>query len=121
MSKFISDTVYDAALTALATAVQIRYCDGQPASWADCLSRTLGFSTVSGGSWTNADGDTSGRKTTLAAISSVAITRTGTLDHVVAITSSALLGATTHATLGISSGDVRNFNAVDFLEIRDPT
>ena len=121
MSKVISDTVYDAALDRAALANRMHLCNGQPTSWADVLTRSVGALTVNTTHFTKADGDTSGRKLTVAVQSGFSIIRTSTLDHVAFIDSTVFLGATTHPVVAVTSGDARNTNAFDFMEIRDPT
>lgn len=117
----ISDTVYDASHERLALANAMHFCAGEPTSYAEVLSNSLGNITVDTTDFSIANGDTSGRKTTIAAQTGISITRTDTLDHVAFVDSAQiLLAVTTHAAAAVTSGDSRNSAAFD-LEIRDPT
>ena len=78
----LSDYVLDAALAKLDTeADRIDICSQEPTTYTEATSTyTLGNSTsVSFGA--PEDGDTSGRKTTCAAISDGTVTGTGTATH----------------------------------------
>ena len=72
MAKFTSDAVLDAALAKTATATRLSVTTGQPANFAGIAAVSLGnvalTAGLGGGDFSAAtDGDTSGRKTTLAA------------------------------------------------------
>lgn len=121
MAKSISDTVYDAALDRLALANTVHFCAGQPSSYAEVLSNSLGSVSIDTTDFSNANGDTSGRKATIAAQTGITITQTNTLDHIALVDSAQiLLAVTTHAATAVTSGDSRNSAAFD-LELRDPT
>lgn len=121
MGKSISDTVYDAALDRVALANTMYLCNGEPSTYAEVLSNSLGSVSIDTTDFSNANGDTSGRKTTVAAQTGISVTRTSTLDHVALVDSAQiLLAVTTHAATAITSGDSRNSAAFD-LELRDPT
>lgn len=119
MGKSIANTVYDAALDKLATGNRVHLCYLEPTSFAEVLSQSLGAVTVDTTDFTKADGDTSGRKTTIAAQTGFSITATSTVDHFAVIDSTQLLGVTTHPAAAVTSGDSRNSAAFD-LELRDP-
>lgn len=120
MAKSIADVVYDAALDQISLANRMHLCVGQPTSFAEVLSQSLAALTVDTTDFTKADGDTSGRKVTVAAQTGFSITATDTLDHVAFIDSTQLLCVTTHPSTLVSSGDSRNTAALD-IELRDPT
>lgn len=121
MAKTISDTVYDAALDRLALANAMHFCNGQPTTYAEVLSNSVGSVTIDTTDFSNANGDTSGRKTTIAAQTGISITQTSTIDHVALVDSAqVLLAVTTHTATAVTSGDSRNSAAFD-LELRDPT
>lgn len=119
--KVIADTVYDASLDRASLAKTIHFFNGQPTSWADALSRSVGFAICNTTDFTKGDGDTSGRKLTYGGTTNISITRTSTIDHVGIIDSTDFLAATTHAVTAVTSGDVRNLSAFDLMEIRDPS
>lgn len=123
MAKTLSDAVIDGALD-VAAGDQISVCTTQPTTYTEAVTTyKLAISTaVAGGDFVNADGDTSGRKMTVAAQTAVAIDTTGTALFV-AITnlSGTLLKVVTTCTsqLLTSGGtvDIGTFK----LEIADPT
>ena len=119
----ISDYVLDAALSKLDTeANRVDICSQEPTTYAAATSTyTLGNSTsISIGAPTN--GDTSGRKVTLAAISGASVTSTGTATHfAITDTSNSRLLATgsLSASQSVTSGNTFSLTAVD-IEIPDP-
>lgn len=121
MAKTISNTVYDAALDRLALANAMHLCNGQPGSYAEVLSNSLGSVSIDTTDFTISDGDTSGRKVAIAAQTGFSITQTSTLDHVAFVDSAQiLLAVTTHAATAVTSGDSRNSATFD-LELYDPS
>ena len=122
MAKSLSDAVIDGALN-VAAGDQISVCTTEPTTYTEAITTyKLAISTaVPGGDFVNANGDTSGRKMTVAAQTAVTIDTTGTATHV-AITNLAgtLLKVVTTATsqLLTSGGtvDIGTFK----LEIADP-
>lgn len=121
MAKTIDDSVLDAALNETATATALRVCAGQPVSVADAITKTLATETMTGGDFTIANGDTSGRKTTVAAQTGLSVTTSGTADHVSLDDGIDLLLVTTTASAVVltASGTV-DVSAFD-QEIADPT
>lgn len=122
MAQTIADAVYNAALDHVATATAMHLCEGAPTTFAEVLSNSLAGLAVDTTDFTNADGDTSGRKVTIGAQVGFSITRTGTMDHVAFIDSAnaaLLLVTTVNSTAAVSSGDSRNSSAFD-LEFLDP-
>lgn len=119
MAKFIEDVVYDAALDKISGSTRMHLCSGQPTSWADCLSKSIGAVTVDSLDFTITNGDTSGRKAIVGAQVGFNITRSDTLDHVAFINSTDLLCGVTHTPTAVVSGDSRNTAAFD-IEMRDP-
>ena len=123
MGKSLSDAVIDGALD-VAAGDQISACSAEPTTYTEAITTfKLAISTaVAGGDFVNADGDTSGRKMTVAEQAAVTIDSTGTATHV-AITnlSGTLLKVVTTCTsqLLTSGGtvDIGTFK----LEIADPT
>lgn len=121
MGKIINDTVYDQTLEYIqANAESLYLVAGAVSSLDDVTSQSLGFVSVASADFTIAAGDVSGRKITVAAKTGFSISQTSTLDHVVLVTSAAILFATTHAATSVTSGETRNSNAFK-MELRDPT
>ena len=83
MAKVASDGMIDGGLTAYGTGVNLTICAGQPISFADIAVKALASTTLVAGDFTIANGDTSGRKSTVGAKSAILITASGTADHVV--------------------------------------
>lgn len=122
MGKFLSDTILDAALSELEAADQEIICAGQPATYAAATgANKLGAVAIDGTDFTKADGDTSGRKTTVAQQTGVSITASGTADHVALVDdgASALLAVTTlSSSQAVTSGNTATINSWK-LEIAD--
>ncbi len=83
--KFLADGAADADLDWLADVDVVNICEAMPASFAEATTakgsggKKLGSS--SPGTMTKADGDTSGRKLTMGAISNAPISVTGVADY----------------------------------------
>lgn len=82
MAKLATDAMIDGGLDKTATCTRLTVCAGQPTSYADISTRALATATLTGGSFTKANGDTSGRKITVSQQSSLSITSSGTADHI---------------------------------------
>ena len=122
---FIADAAKDAALDYIAAGTELHLCSSEPATYGAVAAASLGSVTLTAGDgngdWTIADGDTSGRKLTLAA-QTVTGSADGTATHY-AITRSAgteLLATDTMTNVAISNGVDQDTNAVDVCEIADP-
>lgn len=123
MGKSLSNAVLDGSLD-VAAGDQISVCSAEPTTYTEAITTfKLAISTsVAGGDFVNADGDTSGRKMTVAEQTAVTIDSTGTATHV-AITnlSGTLLKVVTTATSQLLTAagtvDIGTFK----LEIADPT
>ena len=121
MAKWANDLVMDAALDYIAGATFQVACSGQPANYAGIAAVALADVALAGGDFTKADGDTSGRKVTVAAKSGVTIDTTGTATHVALHDGSTLRYVTTCTSLALTAG---GGNTVNFpawaIEIADP-
>lgn len=121
----ISDYVLDAALSKLDTeANRVDICSSEPTTYTAATSTaTLGNSTSITIS-APTDGDTSGRKVTLSAISNASVTGSGTATHfAISDTSNSRLLATGSLSGGgqsVTSGNTFSLTAVD-IEIPDPS
>lgn len=117
----IHNDVYDAALAEIATGTSLHLCNAEPATVANLSTMSLGSVTIDGTDFTIADGDTSGRKTTVAAQTGVSITADGTWTYM-AISDGVVILATVPlaASKVVYSGGTANVAAFD-IELRDPT
>ena len=129
MVKAVPDAVLDAALDTIALADELYVTVSEPANYAGLGAATILVGPVTltpgdgGGDFTVADGDTNGRKITVAAQNGASITATGTAGHVVLATGGAtdlLRYVTTCASQALTSGNTANVGAWD-VEIADPT
>lgn len=83
MGKLATDAMIDGGLTKYGTGVKLTVCAGQPTSFADIAVKALAGVALVGGDFTLANGDISGRKSTVGAKSGILIDSSGTADHVV--------------------------------------
>lgn len=108
MAKSVHNDVLDAALNVLKNNVTKRVaCSAQPTTYAEAnVTYNLAAVTVASGDFTIANGDTSGRKVTIAAKTGVSVTANGTVTHEALIdtANSKLLFVTTVPSQGVSSG-----------------
>ncbi|API58092.1 hypothetical protein BSL82_01260 [Tardibacter chloracetimidivorans] len=120
MAKAVDNTVLDAALDKIATATRASLCSGQPANFAGIAAVALADVTIDSGDFTKADGDTSGRKVTVAAQSGVTVDATGTGTHIALDDGTTLLYVTTCSSTAVTSGGTVDLGAWD-VEIADPS
>lgn len=121
MAAFLSDDVLDAALQLIIdNADTLHICSSQPANYAGVAAVTLGNKagpTVGA----QQNGDTSGRKVRIAAITDGSVTATGTATHWVLVddTNSRLLVAQAlTSSQAVTSGNQFSLAALD-VEIPD--
>lgn len=121
MAKWANDLMMDAALDYVAGSVRMVACSAQPANYAGIAAVALADVTLAGGDFTKANGDTSGRKVTVAAKSSVQIDVSGTATHIALHDGTTLRYVTTCTSLALTAGagNTVNFPAWD-IEIADP-
>lgn len=123
MGKSVHDDVLDAALDYIANNCNAMYlCSSEPTTYAEATSTyALADVAIDNTDFTKANGDTSGRKTTVAAQNSVPVDSSGTSTHVAIVDSdnSKLLYVTTHTSQAVTSGNSANIGAWD-IEILDP-
>ena len=128
MAKIVEDAVLDAAFAEISSnAIRMHVCEGQPTTiTTGTLSggtfvNELAVFTIAGGDFTTANGDTNGRKVTVAAQTGASITTSGTADHLVlSDNNNRILYITTIASQAITSGGTVDTSAWD-IEIADPT
>lgn len=130
MAKAAPDATIDAMLDTIALADEMYVTDAQPTSYADIgVGATVLVGPISltpgdgNGVFTIGDGDTSGRKVTVAAQSGASVVASGTATHVVLATGGAtdlLRYVTTCTSQALTSGNTANVGAWD-VEVQDPT
>jgi len=117
MGKLIPDAIIDLML-AEAESTQIHICSAEPANFAGIAAVELAEAAISG-SYSKADGDTSGRKNTLPAQTTIPIGTTGTATHVVVSNNTdTMYLVTTCTSQALTSGGTVDTNAFDH-EIAD--
>lgn len=119
MAKLATDNLIDGGLDAIATCVKLTVCAGQPTSFADIAVKELASVVIDGADFTKANGDTSGRKTTIAQQASLSITASGTADHVVIDDGVDDYYVTTATSQALTSGGTVTVGAWD-IEFADP-
>ena len=123
MAKFANDLVMDAALDFVRlNAERLVVCAGQPANYAAVAGAALADVAIDDTDFTLANGDTSGRKSTLAQQANIPIDTSGTADHVVVVddTNSRILIITTCTSQALTAGGTVTVPAFD-EEIADPS
>lgn len=123
MAKWAPDAMLDAALDYVAAATVLHVCSGQPANYAGIAAVSLGSVAVDSGDFAKADGDSSGRKLTVAAQSGIEVASSGTASHVVLATTSG--SVLRYVTTLASSQAVVAGNTMDVaawkIELADPS
>lgn len=122
MAKFAIDAMMDAALSYLDTnAVRLHVCTTQPANYAGIAAVELAIVTIDGTDMTLADGDTSGRKLTVAQQADIEVLVTGTAQHIALSNgSNTLYYVTTCTSQALTDGNTVTVPAWD-IEIADPS
>ena len=123
MAKSVSNTVLDQALNYLdANADLMTLCSAEPTTLTEAVTTfALADVAMAPADFTVADGDTNGRKVTVAAKSGVTVDTTGTGDHVALVDGGTeLLYVTTCTAQAVGSGGTVDFGTWD-IEIADPT
>ena len=120
MAKFADNTVLDGLLNVIDNATRLVVTSAQPANFAGIAAVALADVTIDTGDFTDADGDTNGRKVTIGAQSSVPVDASGTATHVCLDDGSTLLYVTTCTSQALTSGNTVNIPAWD-VEVADPT
>lgn len=123
MAKACNDLVMDAALDYISTSTLLTVCSAQPTTYAEASSTyKLADVVTDSGDFTKANGDTNGRKVTIAQQANVPIDSSGTATHVALSISgsSTLVYVTTCTSQALTSGGTVTVPAWD-VEISDPT
>jgi hypothetical protein len=124
MAKFAPDAFFDAAFDWLDQADKMVVCNAQPTTYTEA-NATFALADVAmtvNTDYTKANGDTSGRKCTVAAKSSFNVDTSGTATHLALISTgdSTLRYVTTVTSQALTSGNTVSTPAWD-VEILDPT
>jgi hypothetical protein len=124
MAKAIPDAILDKTLDEIATATRMVLCNAQPTTYTEANATfALADVTMGGGDFTKANGDTSGRKVTVAAKSGVLIDTSGTGNHIalVRVSDTTLIYVTTCSSQAVTANgsNTVNFPAWD-IELADP-
>lgn len=124
MAKSVHNDVLDGALNVIKNGcTKITACNAEPTTYTEGNATfALADVTVDSTDFTNADGDTSGRKLTVAAQSAVPVDTSGTATHIALldVSGTRLLYVTTCTSQALTSGNTVNFPAWD-IEIADPS
>lgn len=124
MAKAMNDLFADAAFDYLDQCDLMIACSAQPTTYTEATA-TYALADVAmtpDTDFTKANGDTSGRKVTMAAKSSINVDSSGTATHVALCRSgdTTLRYVTTCTSQALTAGNTVNFPAWD-IEIADPT
>ena len=123
MAKKVHDDVLDAAWDKVATCTRQTITSAEPANFAGIAAVLLADNTLTAGDgngdYTIANGDTSGRKITVAQQAAVPIDASGTATHINYDDGTTLLYTTTCTSQALTSGGTVTIPAHDF-EIADP-
>lgn len=123
MAKWASDSVMDAALDYIATSTLLTVCSAQPTTYAEASSTyKLADVVVDSGDFSKANGDTNGRKVTVAQQASMDIDDSGTATHVALSISgsSTLVYVTTATSQVLTAGGTVTVPVWD-VEFADPS
>lgn len=122
MTNLVVDAAMDALLDHIADgATALHVCSGNPLDRATVLTNSLGNVAVTNAEYTKADGDTSGRKHTMAQQSIGSASASGTAHCVALIDGSTLYRVIDLSSdQAITSGNPITVSAHDH-EVRDPS
>jgi hypothetical protein len=121
MAKWANDLVMDAALDKVATGTILTVCNAQPTTRVEAVTTyKLADVIIDGTDFTKADGDTSGRKVTVAQQADVPVDTSGTATHIAICDATILLLVTTCTGQALTAGNTVTVPAFDD-EIADPS
>lgn len=123
MAKQAPDATIDSMFDYVDQSNIMHVCSAEPANYAGIAAVSLASVAVTPDTdFTKANGDTSGRKVTVAAKSGVSVTTSGTATHIVLArtTDSTLRYVTTCTSQALTSGNTVNIPAWK-VEVQDPT
>lgn len=121
MAKWSNDSVMDAALDKIATGTIITVTTQQPTTRTEAVTTyKLAAKTVSGSAYAKSNGDTSGRKVTIAQQENLTVDTTGTATHIAISDASNLLYVTTCTSQLLTAGNTITIPAWK-VEFADPS
>jgi hypothetical protein len=122
VAKSVHNDVLDGAFDVLDQADLQTVCSAQPTTRTEAVTtfKLADVAMTPNTDFTKADGDTSGRKVTVAAKSAVPVDTSGTATHVALCDATRLLFVTTCTSQALTGGNTVNIPAWDD-EIADPT
>jgi hypothetical protein len=124
MGKLVADAVLDGALDIIKNnCTRQTVCSSQPTTYTEGnATYALADVTMSSSDFTHANGDTSGRKTTIAAKTGVTVDVTGTVTHaaLLDVSGTALQYVTTTASQAVGAGGTVDIGTWK-IEIADPS
>jgi hypothetical protein len=124
MAKFAPDAMLDASLDYVAASTKLVVCSTQPTTYTEAnATYALADVVIDSGDFTKANGDTSGRKVTVAAQNGVLIDTSGTALHIALISTgdTTLRYVTTCTSQALTANGSNTVNVPAFdIEIADP-
>lgn len=123
MGKAAPDACLDAIADYIDQSTVMHLCSAEPANYAGIAAVSLADVTMTADTdYTKANGDTSGRKVTVAAKNGVTVDTSGTGNHIVLarVADTTLRFVTTCTSQAVTAGNTVNFPAWD-IETADPT
>lgn len=122
MAKSVHNDVLDGAFDVLDQADIMTVCSSEPTTRTEAVTtyKLADVAMTPNTDYTKADGDSGGRKCTVAAKSAVPVDTTGTATHVALCDGTRLLYVTTCTSQALTSGNTVNFPAWK-ATLNDPT
>jgi hypothetical protein len=122
LAKSVHNDVLDGAFDVLDQADLMTVCSAEPTTRTEAITtfKLADIAMTPNTDFTKADGDTSGRKVTVAAKSGVTVDSSGTATHVALTDATRLLYVTTCTSQALTAANTVNFPAWK-VEIADPT
>lgn len=106
MAKYVNDLAMDAALDFIAAGNIINVCNAQPANRTEATSTyNLATKALNANDFAKADGNSSGRKVTVAAQNNLTVGANGNATHIAICNATLLLLVTTCTSQTLSSGN----------------
>lgn len=125
MAKATPDAVLDQMLDEIATATKQVACSAQPTTFTEAnATYALADIALDSGDFSKANGDSSGRKVTVAAQNGVLIDASGTATHIALVRTadSTLLYVTTCTSQALTANGSNTVNMPAWdIEVGDPT
>ena len=120
----IPNSVFDAALSKIATGNRVSYCTAEPASVADIANLALITKSITpgdgNGDWVIADGDVSGRKLMLAEQPNMSPSADGTITYMAIDDGTEILATNPVTPQGVLTTQTWTAPATKVLELEDP-